>query len=78
MKIFFTKKQLDRYNRRQVEADRLKFMEGIARNGARAAVHSIVCMRTIETWRQLLDEAEKSGDKYVSLADLIIKEKIKL
>lgn len=77
MKLFFTKKQLAKYNRQQVEADRVKFMEGTARNGATAAVHSIVCMRPISEWRRLLDEAEKSGNKYRSLAELIIEAKIK-
>jgi hypothetical protein len=48
------------------------FMEATARNAARDAIHYYTCLRTIDQWRHLLDEAEKSGDKYVSMADLVI------
>lgn len=73
----FTKKGLDKYVTDEVIADRLNFMDATARNAASNAVHSIVCMRTIETWRELLDKAEKSGDKYKSLAELIVEARIK-
>lgn len=49
------------------------FMEATAGNAARDAVHYYTAVRTIDSWRKILDEAEKSGEKYLSMADLITK-----
>lgn len=49
------------------------FMQAAARNAALNAIHYYVALRTIKEWHRLLDEAEKSGEKYLSLAELIIK-----
>lgn len=55
-----------------IARDRLEFMEAIARKGSVEAVHSLISRRSFEDWRKLLDEAEKHGDKYVKLAELIV------
>lgn len=69
----FTKKGLERHVAEQVKLKSFSQMEAISRNAAAHAIHYYVCVRTIDTWRKLLDEAEKSGNKYMSLADLIVK-----
>lgn len=74
----FTKKQLAKHDADIRIADRHEFMQATARNAAKDAVHYIVCFRTIETWRELLDEAEKRGDKYTSLAELLVTAKVKV
>lgn len=69
----FTQKKLNQYVTDEVIADRLNHMEASARKAAVEALHYYTCVRTIDTWRKILDEAEKSGDKYVSMAELIVK-----
>jgi hypothetical protein len=49
------------------------FMEAAARNAALNALHYYVAIRSIDDWRKILDEAEKSKDTYISLADLVRK-----
>lgn len=59
--------------------DRLKardrsFFEAQIRRGATDALHYYTCVRPISEWRRILDEAEKDdANKYMSMADLIIR-----
>lgn len=69
----FTKKGLERHIAEQVKLRTFPQMEAISRNAATYAIHYYVCVRSIDDWRKMLDEAEKSGNKYMSLADLIVK-----
>lgn len=69
----FTKKGLERYVEDQVKLKSFPQMEAISRNAAAHAIHYYICVRTIEEWHRLLDEAAKEGNKYMSLAELIVK-----
>jgi len=73
----FTKKQLDRYVTDEVIADRLNHSQTVATEAAKAAVHYYVAWRTLDEWRSIIDEAEKQGEKYISLAKLIVEAGIK-
>lgn len=49
-------------------------MEATARKAASDAIHYYTAVRTTERWREIIDEADKEGtDKYLSMADLIVK-----
>jgi predicted peroxiredoxin len=69
----FTKKGLERHVAEQVKLKSFSQMEAISRNAAAHAIHYYVCVRTIDEWHRLLDEAAKSGNKYMSLAELVVK-----
>lgn len=79
MKVFWTKKSLDKYVTDEVIADRLNFMEATASNAAKNALHYYVAYRTLEWWRDAINKAEKASSKYMSLAEafLIIQEENK-
>jgi hypothetical protein len=72
MKIFLRQKDLDRYVTDEVVADRLNQLDVIARRAAADALHYYTCVRTIEDWRKILAEAEKSENKYMSMAELVV------
>jgi hypothetical protein len=68
MKIFWTKAGLENY----VAADRFRFMDVTARKAAGRAIESYLGWRTLDWWREQIDEAEKADEKYARLADLIV------
>ena len=70
MRIFLTKRSLENYLQTEVLKDRHKFMQATARNAAADALHYYVCYRTLDWWRQAIEQAEQQGNKYVSLAEL--------
>lgn len=75
MKLFhnlqITIKDFKEYRRDKV-ASRSIWMPAVARNAARQAIHYYACKRTIGWYRIQLDKAEKSGNKYMSLAELML------
>lgn len=73
VKIFWTKKQLAKHDEQVRINDRHEFMQGTARNAAKNAIHYYVVFRTLGWWRETIDEAEKNGNKYMSLAEGFIK-----
>jgi predicted peroxiredoxin len=69
----YTKKRLERHIAEQVKLRTFPQMEAISRNAAKYAIHYYVAVRSIDQWHKILDEAAKDGNKYMSLADLIMK-----
>lgn len=73
MKIFWTKQSLIDHDHDVAIRDRAKFMQATASNAAKNALHYYICFRSFDWWREKLDEAEKAGDKYMSLAEMFTK-----
>lgn len=69
MRIFLTKKSLQRY----VDQHKVDFSQANSNNAAKYALHYYVCYRTLDWWRKTIDEAEKDGNKYMSLAEGFLK-----
>lgn len=73
MKIFFRQKTFDREIDAAVHKRNANFIQSIANNAAKEAVHYYICWRTLDWWRNAISEAEKDGNKYIRLADLLTK-----
>lgn len=67
MRIFWTKRALDEHD----QAHAARFGEGVAHNAAIEAVHYYVAFRDLGWWRKAIDKADKSGKKYLTLAELV-------
>lgn len=70
-------KWLNIYRRgKQLEAEEIAFRKGwtdaIARKAVKAGLHHFIARRPIDWFRKQLDEAEKHGEKYVTLAELML------
>lgn len=74
MKIFWTRRAMQQHNH-EVIIERVGSMwEGAVAAAAARALHRYTCMRTLDWWRNAIDEAEKHGTtKYMSLAKLVEK-----
>lgn len=61
----------DWIDRRLRERDRA-FMDATVRRAATEAIHYYTSVRSTDEWRKILDTADASGKRYVSMAELII------
>lgn len=71
MRLFLTKHSLDDYTHRHILEAHAHLLQATAKNAAQDAVHYYLCWRSLDWWRKSIDDAEKSGNQYVRLADLL-------
>lgn len=69
MRIFWTKRALDEHD----QAHAARFSDGVAHNAAIEAVHYYVAFRALGWWKEAIEQAEKDGNKYLTLAGLVAK-----